>query len=69
MLMKIFNIIFRIIILPLIFAIALLVLLKILIKMCYKFILYGGELITYDKDTAKTIKDIYNHLNNQTKTS
>lgn len=69
MLIKIFKIIFRIIILPLIFAIALLVLLKTLIKMCYKFIRYGGEFITYDKDTAKTIKDIYNHLNNKIKTS
>ena len=33
----------------------------------YEYIRYGGEMTVYDKNTQKTINDIYQQLKNETK--
>ena len=65
---SIFTLILRLIVSPLFLAIMLVTYVFHAFKRCIMFIRYGGEIINYQKDTTKTIEDVFNELNqNRTK--
>lgn len=62
--MKAVKIIGRIIIVPALLISTLLIDVCISIIRVYKFLSFGGEFISYGKNTKKTILDVYNELKN-----
>lgn len=65
---SIFTLVLRIVVSPLFLAIMLVTYVFHAFKRWIMFIRYGGEVINYQKDTTKTIEEVFNELNqNRTK--
>lgn len=60
---KVINVIGRIIVLPIVFVFIAVSYVKSVFSLTLMFLLYGGEMVTYEKQTKETISECLNRLN------
>lgn len=59
------QILLRILVIPIIAILGLITHIVLWLKFIWQYILYGGEMITYDKNTRLMIFDVWNELKNK----
>jgi hypothetical protein len=60
------KIIFRIIVLPVFITFILISLIRDTIGLSYNFLIYGGELVAFKKNSKETIRGLFNLVENNT---